>query len=438
VPQHQPTAQRGDVGNSLVVGASIGAWSVGAFAFYLVAGRLLGPLDYGLVAALLSVLVVGSTVFIALQWSIARLVAASTDGFTAALVVYRRAMLITLGTTAALVVAATVVTLVLDATAGPIPVAALVLTYVALASMAPLLLACGMLQGQNRYAGLAWSYAASGVLRAPLLLPLLLLPLAAVDAAMLAVTAAIVISAVWAGWLTRGALRAAGTPDRDTWSAFLKPLPAIGVGLVGIAMLTNIDVVAAKVSLGGDEAGYFGAASVVAKALLVVPQAMTIVLLPRVAEREARGQHTGSLLSGGVLVMALAGLLAMALAVPLEEPVMALAFGTAFEPAAALLIPFLGATTLLGALLILVNHHVARRDHRFVWAVGALAVLQVVLLAFFSTSAEAIIAIDAIVAGVGLVVHEVLYFSTDESMLKGAGAQLTGVLNRMRGRGRST
>ena len=51
------THQRGDVGNSMVVGASIAAWSIGVFVYYLVAGRLLGPDAYGLVAALQSVIV---------------------------------------------------------------------------------------------------------------------------------------------------------------------------------------------------------------------------------------------------------------------------------------------------------------------------------------------------------------------------------------------
>jgi len=78
-----------------------------------------------------------------------------------------------------------------------------------------------------------------------------------------------------------------------------------------------------------------------------------------------------------------------------------------------------------------VNHHVARSDHRFVWAVGGLAVLQLVLLVFFSTSAEAIILIDAVVAGIGLVIHEMMYFRTDESMLRGAGAQFAAMFRRV-------
>jgi O-antigen/teichoic acid export membrane protein len=433
VPSDQSTRGGSDISNSLIVGTSIAAWSIGAVAYYLAAGRVLGPSDYGLVAALISVVVVVGTLFVALQWGVARIVAGSSAQERAdSRAVYRRAMIGSTGAVAALAIAAASVTVIIDLTLMPVPVVPLLITYLALVGMVPLLLACGTLQGQHRYVGFAWSYGSSGVLRAPLLLPLLLLPFSKVDSAMLAVAVAILIGAAWATWLTRDDLRVTIPPSRARWRDFTGSLTPVMVGLTGIAVLMNIDVVAAKIALGGAEAGLFGAASVVAKALLVVPQAMTLVLLPRVAERQSRGERTGSLLAAGIAVMAGTGLVAMLLAVPLEGPIMRIAFGTAFEPAASLLVPFLGATTLLGALLILVNHHVARSDHRFVWAVGGLAVVQVILLGLFSTSAEAIIAIDAGVAAAGLVLHEVMYFSTDESMLRGARAQIAGVLNRAR------
>ena len=417
------------------MGASISAWSLGAFAYYLVAGRVLGPDAYGLVAALQSVLVVGSVPIIALQWSAARVIAGSDEHTRAgALATYRRGIIGATSLALLLGIVATIVTFAVDTWIRPVPVVPLVITYFSLAAIVPLLVACGALQGERRYAGLAWSYAASGVLRAPLLLPLLLLPFADVDATVLAVGLAIAIGAIWAGWLTRDDLKVRTPPPRDMWRNFTASLPATMVGLTGIAVLTNVDVIAAKLSIGGEQAGLFGAASVVAKSLLVVPQALTLVLLPRVARREARGERTGSLLAAGIITMALAGVLAMLLAVPLAQPIMRIAFGAAYEQAASLLVPFFGATALLGALLILVNHHVARSDHRFVWAVGGLAVLQIILLIFFSTSSEAIIAIDAIVGGVGLIMHEAIYLNTDESILRGAGAQFAAVGRRLRHR----
>ena len=432
VPSDQPISETGGLRNSLTVGSSIAAWSIGAFAFYLVAGRALGPDSYGLVAALQSMIIVLALPLAGLQWSIARVVASNTGaGRADAQAVYRRALVRSMLIALALVAAASAITAIIGIANPGVPVWPLILSYLTVLAMVPLLIGCGNLQGEHRYTGFAWSYASSGVLRAPLLLLLLLLPFSDVDATMLASAAAVAVGAIWAVGLARSDLRVRTAPTSALWRDFLAALPAVAVGLVGIAALTNIDVVAAKIAIGGEQAGLFGAASVVAKSLLVVPQALIVVLLPRVAAREARGARTGSLLAAGILAMAVAGAIAMVIAVPLADPIITLAFGSQFSDASSLLVPFFGATTLLGALLILVNHHVARSDHRFVWAVGGLAVLQVVLLIFFATSSQAIIAIDAIVGGVGLIVHEMIYFNTDESMLRGTGAQFAAIMRRM-------
>ncbi len=432
VPEQQSTRASGAIRNSLIIGISIAAWSIGAFAFYLIAGRILGPETYGLAAALQSVIIVGSTPIIALQWSIARITASNTgERRGAAMAVYRRAVIVGTASAFALACLASIVTVAISASHEGIPTVPLVLTYFSIVVMVPLLLALGTLQGEERYGTFAWSYAATGVLRAPLLVLLFLLPIGQVNATVLAVGVTFGIGAIWAMSATHRDLTAVGNHDQAVWRSFTRALPATGAGLAGIAMLTNVDVIAAKLALGGTEAGLFGAASVIAKSLMVVPAALTIVLLPRVAARESAGERTGSLLAAGILVMAATGILAMVLVYPLETTVIDIAFGSQYEAAAPLLIPFIGATTLLGALFILVNHHVARSDHRFVWAVGGLAVLQLVLLVFFSTSAQAIILIDAVVAGIGLVIHEMMYFRTDESMLRGAGAQFAAMFRRV-------
>ncbi len=425
---------RGAVHSTAIVAACLAAWSIGAYVFYLLAGRLLGPEEYGLVAALQAVIVVLALPAVSLQWSIARSIA-SSDGTSQAdtAATYRRAVV--LGSIASVILAAiaTAATVALGSANPGIPVGPLVATYWSATPLVPLVLGMGALQGRHRYWGFAWSYGSTGVLRAPFLLLLLAIPLiGGVEATSLATGIPYLIGAAMALWLTRELLTRRARPSREAWRSFARVLGVSAIGLGGIAVLTNVDVVAAKIGIGGDEAGYFGAAAIIAKALMLVPQALTVVLLPRVAEREARGSTTGPLLAAGVAVMFAAGIVAMLLAIPLEGWITTITFGSEFAPAADLLVPFLGATTLLGALLILVNHHIARSDHRFAWVVGGLAVVQVVLLAFFSTSAGAIIAVDATVAAIGLIVHEMLYFRTDESMLRGVARQARAVLNRTR------
>lgn len=416
-----------------VVTTSIAAWSLGAFAFYLLAGRSLGPDSYGLVAALQSVIIVGALPLAAFQWSVARVIA-SRRGVDRgqALAAYRRLFI---GGTLAVLAAALLASLVTFAVASArpdTPVVALTLTYLSLAAMFPLIVSCGALQGEHRYVGFAWSYGASGVLRAPVLLLLLATPLLGVNAAMLAGLVSILVGATWAAWLTVDDLRTAGRPPRATWVDLREGVPAAAIGLIGIAALTNLDVIAAKLSFGGAEAGIFGATSVVAKSLLMIPQALIVVLLPRVAERRAAGDETGSLLAAGVLVMGLTGLIAIVIAVPFGDTLMLIAFGDAYTSGGEILVPFFAATTLLGALLILVNHHVARGDRTFAWIVGSLAVVDVALLAGAGHSSLSIIAIDAIVAAIGLTIHEIMYFRSEDSMLRGAGSQLATAISSVR------
>ena len=249
---------------------------------------------------------------------------------------------------------------------------------------------------------------------------------------MVATGVPLAVGAVLGIWLTRALLRGRGRPGPAALRAFWAGMGPTMVGLAGIAVLINVDVIAAKINIGGQEAGYFGAASVIAKSLMLVPQALTTVLLPRVAERRARDEATGSLLAIGVLLIFAAGLVAIVLSIPLEGPITTITFGATYEPAAQLVLPFFAATTLLGALLVLVNHHVARGDNRFSWVVGALAVMQLALLATAGNTAGRIIAIDAFVAAVGLVAHEVLYFRSGDSMLRGAVGEARALMARIR------
>ncbi len=425
---------RGALHSTAIIAGSLVAWSIGAYVFFLLAGRLLGPEDYGLAAALLAIVVVGATPVIALQWSAARMVAADTvSGASDAPGVYRRTLILGTALAAGAAALASALTIAIGSGNTAIPVGPLIATYWTLAPTVPLFLALGVLQGQHRYWGFATSYGITGVFRAPVMLVLIALPfLTGVEATMLGAALPTIAGAVLAVGLTGSLLKSSRRPSPGAWGRFGAGLGAAAIGLSGMAILINIDVVVAKAHLGGVEAGYFGAAAIIAKALMLVPQALTTVLLPRVTERQQRGEPTGSLLAVGVLAMFITGIAAMALAVPLEGPITTITFGSAFEPAADLVLPFFGATTLLGALLILVNHHVARGDRKFAWTVGALAVVQVALLVAYGDSAQAIIAIDAIVAGAGLVIHEVMYLQTDESMLIGAGRQTRDVLRRLR------
>jgi O-antigen/teichoic acid export membrane protein len=395
------------------------AWNVGNYAFFLIAGRVLGPDEFGLAAALLAVTVIVSVPGNALQYGVARSVAAPvgvTEGVPSA--VYRRAWFASLWIAPAVGVLAAAGILIVLAVDRDAPVGPLLLTVAAVVPMAALFLSLGQLQGERRYRGYAITFSLWGLPR-----PVLLVPLAAaglgVSAAVGATALSIAIAAGVGAALTAASLAGGPAPDPADWRVFTRSLPPVVVGLAGVACLTNLDVVAARLALSPDDAGYYGAEAVLGKAIIVIPQALAIVLLPRVAERRAAGGDTGRQLALASLVTIVVGGVTALLCIPLGETVTRIAFGEEYVPGAGLLAPLVASSTLLGLALLLVSHHTARSDHRFVWSVGGIVVLQVVLLSILNGSGGQIVAANAIAGAAVLVAHEAIHGREDDGLVRG-------------------
>ena len=399
-------------------------WAIGSYAYFLIAGRVVGPATYGLVSALIGVLTIITWPCTALQWSAARTLASASGDRADAMAAYRRALirawLFALGLGAAGVVAVVVAHQFSDA----VPTWALVATCVSAVPVLPLFVALGALQGESRYAGYSVSWAASGVLRAPLMLPFLAIAAGSAAAVVMGYGLAVLAGLLIAMWLTRDDLRISRPPSRAAWANFTAGLGATVAGLIGFASLVSLGVVVAKLRLPVDDAGYYGAANTLGRAVLMVPQAVAIVLLPRVARRRSGDVPTGGLLALGAVATLVIGFIGVAFVAVAGEPVIRLTFGSAFADAATLLPQILAASTLIGVLFILVNHHVARSDHRFAWVLGVVALVHLLLLVALGTSANAIIAIDAAAAVLAVVVHEVIYRGTGDSLVRGASALL--------------
>ena len=238
VPTRAPrTPAPGALRSGVVIATSLAAWSIGAYVFYLLAGRLLGPAEYGLAAALQAVIVVVALPMTALQWSSARVVATSTSDSEAA-AVYRRTLVTSTLYACALAAAATLVTVFVAANSNGIPAGALVAMYWSLVPVVPLFVAIGVLQGQHRYAAFGWSYGLTGVLRPILLLLLIAAPvLTRVESTVVATGIPYAIGAGLAVWLTRSLLRSRSRPSTQAWRSFRSGLGAAAIGLAGIALV---------------------------------------------------------------------------------------------------------------------------------------------------------------------------------------------------------
>jgi O-antigen/teichoic acid export membrane protein len=417
------SARRRFVGASVLGGggavfAGLAIWNAANYAFFLVAGRILGPADYGLVAALLAGTVALAFPAQGLQFAAARLTAAPPGG-DARLAdgIYRRARRRCIR---ASIVAAVIACALIVAAKQPwpaTPAGPLLATVAVAAPLALFFLALGRLQGQERFKALSLCFVLWGVPRPVVLVPLAALGLGAY--AGVGATGAAMVAAVSASiWLT-DRHQPVCEPSTAQWRAFTRPLLPVVVGLSGLGLLTNLDIIVAKISLAPDVAGRFAAAAALAKAVFLVPQAISSVLLPRVAARSAAQEDTGMLIGLGVGLTLAVGSLASLAIWAIAEPLLRVTYGPDFVQSGTLLAGYTAAATLLGALIVAINHHVGRNADRFVWGVAGIAVLQALLFIAFHGSQRAVVAVDASIGVAGLLLHECMFFRTTEAIVPG-------------------
>jgi O-antigen/teichoic acid export membrane protein len=178
-------------------------------------------------------------------------------------------------------------------------------------------------------------------------------------------------------------------------------------GLVVIAVLQNIDIIAAKHRFGTDVASSYGATAVAAKVPVWVAMGAGFYLVPETSRRHAEGQDTRPVLAralGIVLVCAVPVLLIFALAPRL---LLRLAFGADRLLAADSLLVLGLAFTLLSVTYLAVQYLLALGRTRFLIPLAAVAAAEPALLLTVAPSdpgsfAALLLAIQALATTVAL------------------------------------
>jgi O-antigen/teichoic acid export membrane protein len=151
-------------------------------------------------------------------------------------------------------------------------------------------------------------------------------------------------------------------------------------GLVVIAVLQNIDIIAAKHRFSTSLASSYGATAVAAKVLIWVAMGAGFYLVPEVSRRRAAGEETRPILFralGIIVVCAVPVLLIFAVAPHL---LLKLAFGESKATASGSLFVLGAAFTVLAATYLAIQYMLALRRTWFLVALGAVAVAEPILL----------------------------------------------------------
>lgn len=378
---------------------AIGVLTASNYVFHVAISRLLGPSQYGALAALLAVMMVLSVPFGVLQTVVAQRTASlrahdrpdEIGSFAA----------VTLGGVLPIALAAGVAALVMAPLLGifldvSFASSSLLAPYVVFGTLGAIPL--GVLQGGMRFGGFAVLVLSGVAIRLGTGVGLVELGLG-VFGAMLASSLAAAASLALGLWLI--AIR------RDWLTRTRRSLESVRggfgpalVGLLSFWLLAQADIALARHYLPPDEAGFYSSAGLLARALLFMPGAVAIVAFPRFVEARQRGDDSfrwlrTSLIAGSALMLA-----ALPILVLFRDFIVELAFGEQFANAADLMPLLCAAMAALALVGLLVYFHIAMGSHAYVITLAGLA-FEVVLVAFFHESPGQIAAIVAVI-GVGV------------------------------------
>jgi O-antigen/teichoic acid export membrane protein len=343
--------------DAFVAAATVAAGLLG-YGFSVVLSHALGPSGFGELSALLAVVIVASVPGIALQAGIARSIAARPERRDDLPLVAQSAVLAVLVSGAVLLAAP----VIRDALG--------VQSWAALGWLAAFLVpttlsfgCLGVLQGRRRFLALGW---------------LLVLVQAAklVGGVFAAVSGTGVAGALGGATVltcvvVAGALVAVGPPRMRAIRAvrLRGVLARDAAAMLGVLLLSNLDLVLARHFLDGHGSGLYAAGNLVTKAAFWGPSFVSTVAYPRLARPEER---RAALSRGAAILTTLGG--ATTLAAWLAAPLLPVALGSAYRPVEPDVWLFALQGVLLAAVLFTVYAGLAvnsRRLSALVWIVAA-------------------------------------------------------------------
>jgi O-antigen/teichoic acid export membrane protein len=389
------------------------------YVFLLTAGRILGDDDYGDLAALLALLTVvllpTGAVQLAVSREISRRIALGDEEGAAAFswATLRLGLLATVPLVAALLLLTFPLRELLNIESTGAVALAVSGLLVALAFP----IAMGALQGFQRFHAVAAMYVTPFALRVALLAVVAWAGYR-LGGAVLAAAGGGIASTVVAIALLRAPLRRGAQATRPTLRPFLRYLGPVVVGLMGIAVLTNVDLLVVQARF-PDDAGAYAAASALARVAFFLPATILAVLFPRTAARQARGEDTADILGRTFLVTAaFGGFLSLFYAMT-GRGLVVTSFGEDFARGGDWIVPLAISMTLFALVNVLVGFHLSRGETRFAWIVAASVPVQLVALVVVPNGARAVIWTDIVIATGLLCAHEVIVDSSVPALRAG-------------------
>lgn len=387
--------------------------SVTNYASNIVFSRLLSPASYGDFTALIAFSVIASVPTGAAQTVVAeRIAVLQAEGKRERVRYLIRHATAHVGTIAVLLGALYIACIPLVKTAlglqaiGP---AIALAPLLVLSFLVPV--AYGVLQGMEKFValglllfGIAGSRIAFGV-------PWTVLANGGAGGALIGQALGNLFALIATAWLIRDYLLRRGTgaaaagmrrlPNRRTLSA--------SGAFIAFALVSNLDVLLAKLLLSPHAAGQYAALATVEKIVVFLPAAIAVVMVPSAAKaRHAEGSAARVLRIAALLVVVTTMLVAIPAAIA-PHFVINTMFGAKYLGVTSGVLPIVCAGAGLALLYLLVVYTVAIQDRRWVWLLAGGVVLQVAAISALHSSPVEIATVQACVIAVILIANELVF-----------------------------
>lgn len=377
MPWKRAEGLRAFLRGSASIALAMALMNVGTYAFTLAAARILGPREYGAIAAIMGLMLVLNVLSLGLQATAARRVSANPEnmaGIEREVVDagYRSGVVLTVATLVAAPFISDVLRLHSWGSAVLLALSMLPLTVMGAYA--------GLFQGERRWTPLAMIYLAVGAGRLVFgLTTMVLRP--DVLGAMVGVAIGNAVPALIGWWYLRHPDRRAGLPEPATSVEPRSRRSVLGEvahnshALLAFFALSNTDVLIARAVLDDHAAGLYAGGLILAKAVLFLPQFVVVIAFPSMVDgKRSRMQRQALGLIFGIGAIATLG------AWLLTPLAVLFVGGSAYADLTGTIWAFAGIGTLLAMLQLLVYGTVARQ-HR-----SAVAVIWIGLAALISAA----------------------------------------------------
>lgn len=176
------------------------------------------------------------------------------------------------------------------------------------------------------------------------------------------------------------------------------------VGLVVVAVLQNIDLIAAKHQFSKDTASAYAATAVAAKVLIWVAMGAGFYLVPEVSRRRAAGEDTRGVLLRALAIVAVCAIPCMLIFAVAAHPLLVIGFSHKRASASSSLLPLGAAFTVLAATYLAVQYMLALKRTWFLIAIAVIAAAEPVVLLQASRKPSGFAAVVLAVQAVGAAV----------------------------------